>query len=399
MLRRVSLRKGAAMLVLVAISAGLFWYGVWMNRIAARDFEFQLGGLSGNLIPEVLFLKGNYEYFVDLDFDTAGGYFRKAIGTNVLLTDAWFALAKLEVVEGNTEQAWKISDTLLPLISQVSTWKWQELLLAFDLRDEGRFAGALNFILSRLPNRRNEAFLLARAFWGNWAGMLPHISRENSPLSLVELIKFKEMDLAYDLWTTTKENGGAFDNDMQIFLCQFLLENGHIKEAKNVWKAVFGENTSGIYDGDFENEPLNTAFGWRFRKNPVVEVEQTDESCPSGKHCLHLHFNGTQNVSFIHVSQVVPVEPGKTLHLRFERGSSGITSDKGVLLDVSGYGCTGVRAESTPVSGTTPWAAEELEIPVPDSCEAVTVRVCRRESLMFDSKISGDYWLGGLELN
>ena len=35
---------------------------------------------------------------------------------------------------------------------------------------------------------------------------------------------------------------------------------------------------------------------------------------------------------------------------------------------------------------------------VPSGCEAIVLQVHRNESLMFDSKISGDYWLDGVEL-
>ncbi len=397
MVRRIVL-KGLVTLALLGMSGGLLWYGTWTNRIAAKDFEFELKSSSGNLFSEVLFLKGNYEYFVDLDLKTASGYFRKAIATNLLLIDAWFALAKVKVVEGNMEEAWRICDTLLPLISNVSTWKWQELLLAFDLRDENRFVASLNFILSRLPYRQYEAFLLARAFWQGWAGVLPHITAENRSLFFAQLMRFREVDLAYGMWNTAKENGESFDKDLQLLFCQFLLENGRVKEAKDVWHELVGESTPGIYDGGFEREPLNSAFGWRFGKNPAVVIERTRESCVSGSRCLHIHFNGTQNVGFNHVSQTFPVEPGKTVRLQFARSSRGITSDKGVFLEVAGYSCGGLRVESPAVTGTTPWTEEELDIPVPDGCEALTVRVCRKESLMFDNKISGDYWLSGLVL-
>jgi hypothetical protein len=54
--------------------------------------------------------------------------------------------------------------------------------------------------------------------------------------------------------------------------------------------------------------------------------------------------------------------------------------------------------EGRVVTGTTSWEAETLDFSVPSDCEAIWVQVCRAESLKFDNKISGDYWLDGVEL-
>ncbi len=37
-------------------------------------------------------------------------------------------------------------------------------------------------------------------------------------------------------------------------------------------------------------------------------------------------------------------------------------------------------------------------MPVPAGCEVICSRCMRNESLMFDNKISGDYWLDEVEL-
>jgi hypothetical protein len=388
--------RGLATVLLLVMSGSLLWYGVWTNRIAGNDYEFELKHSSGNLFSEVLFLKGNYEYFVDLDLKTATAYFRKAIAYDPLLIDAWFALAKVKAVQGREDETQRLCDILLPSISHVSTWKWQEFLLAFDLGDEERFAGTLNFILARLPHRRNEAFLLALSFWRDWNGIIPHISAENRMLCFAQLMNSRETKLAAQLWEQMKNEKVPLDGDLGLRFCQFLMDNDQMKMAKDIWREVTGASVSGIYDGEFQAEPLNTAFGWRFGKTRAAIIERTQQGCYSGNGCLHIRFNGTANVTFNQVSQVVPVEPRQTYRLHFFRKSSALTTDKGVFLEVAGYRCAGLHAYTSPVTGTTPWAEEELEVTVPDACEAITVGVSRKESLRFDSKINGDYWLDGV---
>jgi hypothetical protein len=84
--------------------------------------------------------------------------------------------------------------------------------------------------------------------------------------------------------------------------------------------------------------------------------------------------------------------------LRFARKSRGLTTDQGVSVEVFGYACKGLYRSSDPVLGTQPWAVETIEFQVPEGCEAVAVRLRRRESLKFDNKILGDYWLDSVSL-
>ncbi|HOI95990.1 MAG TPA: hypothetical protein PK250_14890 [Syntrophobacter fumaroxidans] len=383
-------------LLLLGMSGSLIWFGVWTNRMAGRDYAFELKHTSGNLFSEVLYLKGNYEYFVDLDMETAAAYFRKAVVHDPLLIEAWFALAKVHAVQGRKEETQKLCDLLLPSISHVSTWKWQEFLLAFDLGDEKRFAETLNFILARLAHRRNEAFLLAHTFWRDWNGIILHVTAENRKLCFEQLLSSRETDLAVRLWERMKEDRVPVDKDLGLRFCQFLMENDRMKMAKELWREITGSAGLGVCDGEFGTEPLNTAFGWRFGKTPAAIIEITRQGCTSGDGCLHIRFNGTENVAFHHVSQTVPVEPGRKYRLHFFRRSSALTTDKGVFLEVTGYRCSGLNVATSPVGGTTPWTEEELEVAVPDACEAITVKVSRKDSLRFDNKISGDYWLDGV---
>ena len=169
-------------------------------------------------------------------------------------------------------------------------------------------------------------------------------------------------------------------------------------DAKDVWAAWRDDGKQTIYDGGFELKPTNSGFGWFLERNSDVLIERSTENCFDGRYCLHLRFLGMKNVDFMHVSQLIPVKPGKVYRLGFAHRSQGLTTDQGVFLDVGGHNCAGLRVQSKPVLGTTLWTREEMTVPVSDGCEAVRLLVRRKESLMFDSKISGDYWLDGLEL-
>ena len=50
------------------------------------------------------------------------------------------------------------------------------------------------------------------------------------------------------------------------------------------------------------------------------------------------------------------------------------------------------------INGTHDWGTEMIEFSPPEGCEAVVVRLRRKPSRRFDSKISGTVWLDDFRL-
>ena len=394
-----SINRTVLSILLIGMSVSFCWYGVSTNRLAARDIAF-LKNHFRILQPfaGAWLLRGNLAYYEDLDPQAAAVSYRQAIARQPLMIDAWLNLAKAELAAGREDEAQRILQTISPHISHFSTWKWQELLLARDLHDEERFAVAFNFILTQAPHRAADACFLAKGFWGDSWAVLPHLSAQSRAVFLVELMKTKESETAFALWRMMEASDSPPDKALQLSFCQFLMESKRVREAKEVWAAWRDDGKQTVYDGGFEREPSNRGFGWRLAKNPDVLVERSAEFPFEGKYCLYLRFLGQKNVNLSDISQVVPVEPGKVYHLSFARKSQRLTTDQGVFLEVSGYQCEGLKVRSSPVVGTTSWLREELEVAVPGGCEAIQLQVRREESMMFDSKISGNYWLDGVEM-
>ncbi|MFZ2447553.1 MAG: tetratricopeptide repeat protein [Syntrophobacteraceae bacterium] len=366
-------------------------------RIATKDADFVQSD-SAFLFPTALLINGKIKYYSTLNPPAAAESFKKAILAEPSLLDAWMALARTEVAMGHREEAERILGIVSPTMSSLSSWKWEELLLAFDLRDEKHFQDCFNFILSYLPHRVREASWLGALFWGSWKDVLPHLSSSNYPVFLTQLMAAREPDVALTLWKMmTQEDPNIPDKDKLQF-CQYLIANDRLQEAKNIWKLRQNGDLSNITDGGFELQPLNTAFGWQFPAKSDVIIERTTDQPYAGRTCLHLHFKGTTNISLGNLFQIVPVQPETRYWLRFARKSRNITTDRGVFLDVGGYKCKGLAISSQPILGTSPWTEEEMEFVTPAGCEAVMLRICRSESLKFDNKISGDYWLDAVEL-
>jgi O-antigen ligase len=149
-----------------------------------------------------------------------------------------------------------------------------------------------------------------------------------------------------------------------------------------------GPSPPAFYNGGFESAPMNGGFDWRYASAPA-EVRRDTTQSRDGRASLLVRFGGEENTDFRQVSHLVAVEPGRDYELSFWMRTEGISTDKGVYVEVAGE-------RSEPVLGTTFW--EEFRIPFTASSDLVTVRVRRDPSQRFDNLLSGRVWLDAFEL-
>lgn len=390
--------KACLTLLLLGMACCLAFYAVCANRIAGNDLEFVKRHSALRLFPETWVVRGDLSYYMDLDAPKAVEWFRGAIRRQPLLIGAWFALAKAKVERGEESEAHRIIDLVSPLVSQVSRWKWQEFLLAYDIRDDKHFESCFNFVLARLPHRVEEACYLALRYWGGWNQALLHVEPDGRAAFLSRLMIAKETDAALALWKNSKRSSRPLDKGLRPYLSNFLLANNRMKEAEEVWKSYTGRPVFGIYDGGFERKPLNMAFGWRVLPHQDVILERTLEAPYKGGFCMHFRFLGVSDMDYHHFFQVVPVKGGRTYRLHFVRKCRNLVASQGVFVEVTGFRCSGLMAQSQEVKGSDTWSREELIFTAPLECEAVIVQVRRKKSPAGDDKISGDYWLDDVGL-
>lgn len=389
--------RSASCFVLLIISGCILWYSICTFRAATEDMTFAQSA-SSRFFPEALLIDGKIKYYSALDPLAAAQSYKKAILAEPSLLDAWMALAQAEIALGRPGEAKRIFGIITPTLSSISTWKWEELLLAFDLQDEEHFRRCFNYILSNLPHRISEASWLGARFWGGWKEVLPNLSPSNYPAFLTRIMAAGEVDAALALWEKMATENSSIAEKCRLQFCQFLIARDRLREAKNIWKLWKRDDSSSVTDGGFELPPLNTAFGWNMADNSNVIVERTTDGPYAGKACLHLHFKGTANIDLSDIYQIVPVQPQTRYGLRFARKSRDLTTDCGVFVEIDGYKCEGLSISSQPIIGASPWTEEEMEFTAPAGCEAVLIRLRRKESPKLDNKISGDYWLDAVEL-
>ncbi len=381
-------------LVLLIIAILIAGYGSYRYQLKNHNLGLIKNHPLIRIFPSSWLLTGNEKYYNLLDMQASVQDYQKAISHNPLLMEAWIGLGKARLAQGNRVGALKIQNILESQLSKVTTWKWEEILLAFELKTQNYFADCFNFVLSRIPQKRREACYLAEKYWSNLKEALPYVEKKNYPIFLNQSRAAHKTETALAVWEKMENP----DQDLGLGFCQYLLAHNRLSQAKRVWKKIQPNLNQYIYNGGFEKNILNRAFGWRIKSHPQVMVELSSLRYLEGRRSLHIDFFGTANVKFRHLKQIIPLDPGKTYRLTYAQKSRKLTTDQGLYIQVTGYRCPGLGIKSKQVQGTHPWEKKSLQFEVPKACEAILLRLQRDKSLMFDNKIFGDFWLDNLKL-
>lgn len=218
-----------------------------------------------------------------------------------------------------------------------------------------------------------------------------------------------EADFAHQVWVRTITKGPSFSFSSANPFLQSLLDLGRIREAADVWEDLkrlgtvrtpaTDQKENLVFNGDFEQVPLNAGFDWRHREGPYVSLDFTDSQTYGGNRCLRLDFTVKRNDEFDVLHQLVPVVPNQQYLLRGYVRSENITSDSGPRLrvaDPSCPECLNVSSETT--VGTTPWHPLSLSFSTGGQTHLVRLSLGRARSRSFPTEITGRFWLDAVSM-
>jgi len=216
-------------------------------------------------------------------------------------------------------------------------------------------------------------------------------------------------DAAHQAWTRIAGSGATFPFGAVRPYLEHLMSQGRYEEAQAVWlyleqRGVIAKpRDSGpdnlVFNGGFEQPPLEAGFDWRSTPSPYVSVDFTDPSAYEGARCLRLDFPVSQNGESEFVYQILPVDPGQAYTLAACVRTRDITSDSGPRLrvvDPDCPACLSVSTEST--TGTTAWHSVSADFIADKQTRVVRVSVWRPRSRTFPMDISGSFWLDDVSL-
>jgi hypothetical protein len=218
-----------------------------------------------------------------------------------------------------------------------------------------------------------------------------------------------EMDSARRAWTASVAHASPFPLSLAGPYLARLLEMGQGREVRSLWqdleklgvvtKPAPDEADNLVFNGDFEQTPLNEGLDWRYQPVPYLLVDFADHAASHGKRCLRLDFTVGRNDNFVGASQFVPVAPARNYVVKAYARSQSISSDSGPRLrvvDPSCPSCVNVLSETT--VGTTPWHEISLRFTAGPETQLVDISVVRLKSRSFPTEITGTFWLDDVTL-
>ena len=349
--------------------------------------------------PYLLSWLAKQKHLFEADMDTAQSLYQQALIANPVYLPAWLGLAELKLDQQQTEQANAILDYTTELADNIKRWRWDKALVAYQFDRKDILARDLSYIMreARSGKKRNDALRMAFSVWSDPVELLDKMGDDN----LLNLFRYatnkKKVDEVLVLWEVLERQGfQEQEKDVYRFL-NMLLSNGKIKTAANIWRKYFNPDTL-LYNGDFIHDPLQTAFGWRIGKNKGVSWKLKSANKKGEPPSLHLHFNRKKNVNLYNIQQFIPLDGGKVYTFKANVKTAKLSTDRLPFWEIHGFQCKGLYQTTEMVQGEQPWTEVSLSFGVPEECDAIRLRLRRKESTRIDNKLAGDIWLSGLEI-
>src|ERR1700676_290543 len=410
--------RGALVGIALAVAAYLFYFSVRAARATYYTDAQTLHGYERAIQLEPgnarnWYLLGRYlQYsFEDANPQRAISSYRKSLEIDPHATSTWLELAATYESEGNdvaARNAFINAKKTYPLSAEVS-WSYGNFLLrqgelepAFaEMRrsveaDPGRAAEAVSRCLRVEPDAN---VILSRA--------LPPNS-EIYMAVMADLAQDRQIENALKVWTRIVAMHPKIALHDAFQLVMELRSAGRASEAHKVWEQAVelaglaelaGPRNSMVWDGGFESDVTGEAYAWRFaRTTRSAQIDFDTQEKYSGKRSMRVSFDGSSDVSFYDVCQVVPTEAGTAYELSAWMKSKDLTTDQGVRIELR-PGIPGVNGVITAdVRGNQPWTRFAAVWPGAKQNQETQVCLRRDASDQEDNKIRGTAWVDDVAL-
>ncbi len=344
----------------------------------------------------------------DGDLKESLRYLRRAIEKNRLEQDYWLNLANVLLRLSSPEA----SELALEKAILTSPTGYRGRWIAANLLLQQGLEKALphfSYILANYPDESGLVYdVLHRATHDSGLIFDRVVPKEPSSVNryLAYLYEAGDKESAKRVWNRRISYGLASDREGRLPHIEFLIAQGEIDEAFQIWKAglreegipVSGDDSNLITNGGFETEKtLGGGFDWRISSVEGAEVSFDPLTALEGARSLRIVFNGKENVDFYHVSQYVASKPKTEYVLKGYMKTQGLTTTNGIRMEVVGVGPAFHQASASLV-GDNKWKEVRVTFRTPAESQGLLVRIRREKTDKFDRLLSGTVWIDDVSL-
>ena len=333
----------------------------------------------------------------------------RAIADDPRSADYWAELGDAYEEQGDLPQARDAYDHALknyPSSGDVH-WRYGNFLLR-----QGETAQAYAELHEALITDPKITELAISRIWratGDAHGLLDRVL-PNTDASLRPALKFfcdsLEPDAAMAAWSQIASAGRPQPLKLSFPLVDLLLSRGRSLDAHRVWTQALRlagapepkPDASLVFDGGFEAEPVNGGLDWHLDPIPGAAYELDSGTFHGGRQSLHITFEGTQNVDFQNVKQVIPVTPSTRYEFSGWIKTAAISTDSGIRFVIESDSRSMPKLMLENLVGGHDWTNESAEIATPADAHFLVVVVRRVPSHKFENQISGSAWIDDVSL-
>ncbi len=396
----------------LALLAGRYWLAdSWAGSSEPADWLRAAEIEPGN--ADHWYRLGRYRQldFEHADLPLAISYYRRAVAVDPRSANNWMALAGAYEMTGDlarARQAFESAEAAYPISSEVA-WRYGNFLLRQDRLPEA-FAEIRRAVATD-PKLAGLALSRCLRATGDAQRVLDQVLPAQVDVyyeALGFLVNERDLDPALAVWERLVKLHPPFEMRRALRLLDALINADRIEQAARVWQQALelaGWSTraspggSLVWDGGFERDFVNGGFGWWHVPVTGATFEFDENIVHSGSRSLRVTFDGSANLDFHHLQQMVPVKPGTRYHFSAYLRSDQITTNSGVhfwVYDPRHQGDVSVYSAS--VVGSNPWTLQEFEFTTGPRTQAVEIVLHRQPSEKFDNLIRGAVWVDDVSL-
>jgi len=396
--------KSMHLLFRILITAILSVLGLWTVYFnwPQRSIRFDKYTYSNKEAQQLKFYpKAKYAHgmnaWLNQQPEKAARFFRQAVSQNALFLDAWLRLAETDAALGRKEEAKDILNFTSDMADQVFRWKWSQMVLARELGMQKNLYQNANYLLSRRLLVQDVLQLLHTDLDGEASAAIAVLEPANLAVYLDWLMHWGLADESVQVWQAMTAVAEP-EKQTALRYAHFLLSQKRIAPSVEIWQKYTG--IAGLTNPGFERSITGQGFDWRHwgEKDGKWSLKRVYSEAVEGEYALKIKFDGQVNVSFQHLYQIFAVNPQEKYRLKYAWKSRGITTDEGPFVEVVGYDKQGLYQTGPMITGSNSWHEESIAFEVPAENRAAVVRLRRRTSMRFDSKIRGTVWLDNFRL-
>lgn len=378
--------------ILLALSAIQIHYALYTQTEYSRNENVSaLHKYQTN--PYLLTWLGKQKHLFEADLEMAKSLYQKALVLNPVYVPAWLGLAEVQSDRRDKQNANAILEYCNSLLTDVKRWRWDMALVAYQFDRKDILAQDLSYIIREIPGKvRNDALRMAFSQWPDTNELQEQLGDDVLEHLFRYAIRKRKVVQGLILWDTFKTEEFENKEKETLTFVNMLMRQGEVESAATIWRKYINPSSL-FFNGDFSKAPLQTAFGWIIKKTKGSRwyLQKGTKNVPHSS--LHFHFKRLENTNLYKVYQVVPLQGGKVYALKGEIKTKSLTTDQLPFIEAYGYKCKAPRNKTDMVSSNQDWTPIYLLFEVPEECDAMVIRLRRRESTRIDNKLAGDIWL------